>query len=374
MSVYIFISLPLLFAVFFSYRKNISCELLLFLFIPLFLLSAMRYDIGRDYDTYLRIYETPEQIQVHEKGYMLINNFAIQHDLTLQFVIIVYAVFTLTFAYLFISENSKNKILSLFIFYTYTPFYLQTLNTLRQGLAIYIFMYATRYIRERKFFAYCLFILLAAFFAHNSVIVTLPLYFLLNRNYKVPIKVIMIAGSLVMSGLLEIIVKSTPYAVYLLGGDGEGGFAPIFLLDVFLCGIIAIFFKKKTDTIFYNISFLSLCILSMGIVLKASPIFVVVSRINEFFLPSLIIMIPLFVQELKKYRQIFYYVIIICFFGVFYFSITINGVMNQLVPYKIFFGIFHNDYLLDGVLIFLGTLSFIGTIKSYNKVKRGAYV
>ncbi|MBQ9205340.1 MAG: EpsG family protein [Treponema sp.] len=374
MAVYMFVCMPILLTALFSYKRKVTPELLLFLLLPLFLLSAMRYDIGRDYDSYMIIFNHPELMQVHEKGYMLINNFAIQHDLTLQFVIILYALLTLIFAYLFIFENSKNKILSLLIFYAYTPFYLQTLNTLRQGLAIYIFMYATRFIRKKQFVKYCILIVSAAFFAHNSVVVTIPLYFLLNRNYKPVMKLIMIGTSVIVSGLLEIVVKATPYAVYLLGGDGEGSFAPIFLLDVSLCGAIVCLYKNKSKCIFYNLTLLSLCILCMGIVLKSSPIFTVVSRINEFFLPSLLITIPSFVQNSRKYRQIFYYFCLFCFLGVFYFSITLNGVMNQLVPYKTFFGVFHNDLFIDDILIFWGSAFFVGILQSYNNLKRRDYV
>lgn len=374
MSIYMFVCMPILLTALFSYKRKVAPELLLFLLIPLFLLSAMRYDIGRDYDSYMIIFNHPERMQVHEKGYMLINNFAIQHDLTLQFVIILYALLTLIFAYLFISENSKNKILSLLIFYTYTPFYLQTLNTLRQGLAIYIFLFSTRFILKKHFVKYCFFIVFAAFFAHNSVIVTIPLYFLLNKNYKPVMKLIMIGTSVAVSGLLEIVVKATPYAVYLLGGEEKGTFAPIFLLDVFLCGAIVCLYKNKSECFFYNLTLLSLCILCMGIVLKSSPIFTVVSRINEFFLPSLLITIPSFVQNSRKYRQIFYYLCLFCFLGIFYFSIRINGIINQIVPYNTFFGAFHNDLFIDVILIFLGSVFFIGILQSYNNLKRGKYV
>lgn len=350
----------------FSYKKHISFNVMMFLFVPLFLLSAMRYNIGRDYDSYMIIFNDPEKMQVREKGYMLLNNLAVNYDLSLQAVIIIYAMFTLIFAFLFISENSKNKILSLFIFYTYTPFYLQTLNTLRQGLAIYIFMYTTRFIRERKLFKYCFFILMAAFFAHNSVLVTLPLYFLLNRKYRAITKMILIGIFVCMSGFMDLIIKKTPYAVYLLGSTGEGGFSPVFILDVFLCMVIVLFMANNYEYIFYNIALLSLCILSIGIILNESPIFVVISRINEFFLPALIIMIPSLIQKLKKYKKIIYYTCIACFFLVFYFSMTENGVANQLVPYKTFLGVYNTGIFFDISMVMIAGIFSLFLLKVSN--------
>ncbi|WP_169310636.1 EpsG family protein [Treponema brennaborense] len=354
----------------FSYPKQISFNVMMFLFIPLFLLSAMRYDIGRDYDSYMIIFNNPEKMQVHEKGYMLLNNLAINYDLTLQAVIIIYAMFTSIFAFLFISENSKNKILSLFIFYTYTPFYLQTLNTLRQGLAIYIFMYATRFIRERKLFKYCFFILMAAFFAHSSVLVTLPLYFLLNRKYRTTTKMVLVGIFVGMSSLMHLIIKATPYAVYLLGSSGEGSFSPVFILDVLLCVVVVLFMVNNHEYIFYNIAFLSICILSMGIALNDSPIFVVVSRINEFFLPGLIIMIPSFIHKQKKYKEIGYYACILCFFCVFYFSILMNGVENQLVPYKTFFGVYHTGIFFDISMIVIAGMFSLFLLKITDSLQK----
>lgn len=356
MSPYIFVCMPLLLVALFSYKKEVSSGILIFLFVPLFLLSAMRYDIGRDYSTYMLIFENPDLIGVNEKGYMLINNFAIQHGLTLQFVIIIYSMLTLLFAFIFISENSKNKILSLFIFYTYTPFYLQTLNTLRQALAIYIFLYATKYIHKKNFLAYTLYILFAAVFAHNSVIVVLPLYFLLDRKYSNIIKCGLIACFIAVSSLLEFIVQSTPYAIYLLGDSGAGGFSPVFLMDILLCALV-VFFQKKTNYIYSNITFFSLCILSMGVFLKASPIFTIVSRINEYFLASLVISISSRINDFRKYKKLLYYASICCFFSVFYFSLSVNGLENQLVPYQTFFNVFHNDIYFD-ILMIINVLMF----------------
>lgn len=362
--------MPLLLVALFSYKKEVSSGILIFLFVPLFLLSAMRYDIGRDYSTYMLIFENPYLIGVNEKGYMLINNFANKYNLTLQFVIVIYSMLTLLFAFLFIYENSKNKILSLFIFYTYTPFYLQTLNTLRQELAIYIFMYATKYIRRKEFLKYCILVIFAAVFAHNSVIIILPLYFFLNRKYKLITKILIFVFFLLISKVLNIIVQTTPYAIYLRGVGNESVLSPIFLLDVILCATVFLFSSRFKEKLFCNISFISFCILIMGIILRVSPVFVLVSRINEFFLVSLVITIPDLITKFKKYRNILYFFCLVCFFAVFCLSMLVNGVKNQLVPYQTFFCVFHNGCFFDVFMIFTSlmialTLLFFNMGKNY---------
>lgn len=369
MSVYFFVYFIILLFTILSYKKNMSFGIFYVMFIVLFLLSSFRYDIGRDYSTYRIIFETPEKINsTNEQGFMIINNLLKTCGFSFQSLIIIWSGLTLLFALLFIKENSSEPVFSVFIFYTFSPFFLNSLNTIRQSLCIYIFLYSTKYIRQRKFFKYFLILFIASFISHKSAIVLIPLYFILNKNLNGFIKLLMIFISFFSSTFLEVILSNIPsYSIYLKMNFGAG-VSPVLLADFFICTISVILLRKEEDKLFYNISFICLCFLIVLITISGSPVFTPISRINEYFLPAIIILVPEIIKKLKKTNILLFCSAILFFSGIFVLGIVIKGIENENVPYKIFFAKFDIPWIYD--TIFIIALCFIFYICAKKRINR----
>lgn len=364
MSPYLFLYFFLLFITLFVYQRKQSEGIALLFVMALFVFAAIRYDIGRDYDTYLDVFNNPNEIGTSEKGYMYINSLIKKLGFSFQTVIILFSGLTILFAYLYINENSSDKVLSLFIFFSYSPFYLGSLNTIRQALAIYVFLYSVKFIKEKKIFHYTFVILLLSFFAHKSSIILIPLYFILNKEWKSAFKILLLLFSIILSKSLDIIIKNTPYAHYLAGGASSGSISPVYIFDIFICFISTYLLRKGNNKVFYNLSFISLCVLLLGIFLQNSPIFVLVARINEYFLPSIIVLVPEIIKKMKN-KKIMYLFFTTCFSGIYLLSIVVNGVTNQNVPFKTYFNVYGIHWFYDFVFILFLIIVYLSIIDKH---------
>ena len=374
MSVYLiagtFISLLALY----SYNKKNSVGIILSIFLPIFLISALRYDIGTDYSAYQIIFDNPQLMATREKGFMFLNSVIKEMGLPFQFVIICFTVTTLVLIFTVIIENSDNIILSIFLFYMYTPFFLDSMNAIRQWFAIAVFLYSTRFIKKRKILLYLLFIFFAAFFAHKSVLVTIPLYFIVNKKFKRITRVIFIASCFFMSQIITPIVKASPYAIYTMGSGGAGKLSPVFILDIILVAYVVLFLKDYDNPIFYNLTLISFGLMLIAVQLVKLPVFNPVFRLNEYFLFSLCLTLPSCLNAIKKKKRKIICITSILFFSLLNFvSLYFNGERNEICPYQIFFGRFSNDFLLDFGIVLLGT-SFSMCCLLFACLKRNKYL
>ena len=88
----------------------------------------------------------------------------------------VIAVFMVGLTALVLYRDCPKPWVGMFIFVAFN-FFGNTLSYLRQSLAIAIFLFAIRYIKEKRIVPYMLLVLLAASF-HNSLLLVIPIYFL----------------------------------------------------------------------------------------------------------------------------------------------------------------------------------------------------
>jgi hypothetical protein len=162
------------------------------IFAALFILSAMRYEVGTDYMTYFTV--TSGKIDITTNNYMLfepLNVWLIKIGYLLnspQFYFIMASLLTMMFFYKGIKLHSRDYFLSALCFIGFPMFYLESLNIVRQFVAISIIFYSITYINERspgKFLA-CVFIAcmfhVTAFVAIIMYAVNLPIF---NRKFNV---------------------------------------------------------------------------------------------------------------------------------------------------------------------------------------------
>lgn len=127
---------------------------------------------------------------------------------------LIIAGLTIYFLFRAIDENSDNKVLSLFIFFSMCLLY-QMMNQARQILAVAIILYSVKYINQKKFWRFLL-IIIFAFSIHKTSIIFLPLYFL--STFKLDKKTLLIY---ILSFLLVFLFKDVITDLLMLTDYGQ---------------------------------------------------------------------------------------------------------------------------------------------------------
>lgn len=187
----------------------------------LIIIAAIRYDVGQDYMyTYVPYFNNVLGGSANmdmEYGFFLLNKFAqlFTHDYVGIFVIC--SVIFFHYIYKAIREQSPIPTLSIFLLVG-TTYYFIFLNAMRQMIVIAIFLYAIKYIKERKFWKYFIYMLISSMI-HTSAIVLIPMYFLYGIKLR-PLKAGIIALILVfakplLANVMNYIVGLTKYSYYI---------------------------------------------------------------------------------------------------------------------------------------------------------------
>lgn len=177
--------------------------------LPIVLVSAFRYGIGRDY---LLVYEplfyriadgaTLAEVQA-EPGYYLINWLVSSQGGTF---VAVAAIMSVLFGYFmcrFILDRSAMPALSFFLL-AVTGVFPISLNLMRQMVAVAIVMYALKFIARKNLVSYCVWLGLAASI-HFSAIIFLPLYWVVGRRYPRYVSVLAVIGVVVLISFPELL-------------------------------------------------------------------------------------------------------------------------------------------------------------------------
>ncbi|AFQ45972.1 EpsG family protein [Desulfosporosinus meridiei] len=172
---------------------------LILAFLVITLPSALRYDVGIDYLGYIDMYN----VIVRSGSLADIPQYSIEYSFRVlslisyiligspQLLFAVYAALTNFFILLGIYFYRKETKMSTMMFMYSCLFFFLTMNITRQMLAVSIIFFASKYIINKSFLKYLLFVLLAVFF-HKSAIIALVLYSLAldHVNIKKIIRVI----------------------------------------------------------------------------------------------------------------------------------------------------------------------------------------
>ena len=111
-----------------------------------------------------------------EPGYSLLNYFVSLFTRDVHIYMLVVAVLVVTLTAVLLYRVSPIPWIGMFVFASF-GFYGNSLNFIRQCIAIAIFLYSIEYIKKKKFIPYLLIILLASTF-HKSMLIMIPVYFI----------------------------------------------------------------------------------------------------------------------------------------------------------------------------------------------------
>lgn len=326
-----------------KYQK-ISCVLSA---LPLILIAGLRYNVGQDYDYTYKPYFNGMLYNVVNKnievGFYALTKFIQMFTNDYVWLFIVCAVIYGYFIFASIYEQSPNPALSIFLLVS-TQYYFGFLNTMRQYMAIAIFLYAIKYIKKRKIWKY-LFLIIIASTLHTSAIVFIPVYFLYNIKITpkngIVIFTIAIALSTVIKNILMTILLKTKYFGY-LGSEfdtGEKGIISM-LIEIIILIFAWMFYstkgtseeKQKNYNFYCNLKLISVILACLDGILP------LVYRIKWCFGLSTIILIPLILERVKNKKYKFFYqlAIVSCFLIYIFYTVGIQN-SNNVLPYNTIF-------------------------------------
>lgn len=313
-------------------------------FLPLFIVSAIRYGVGTDYlliylpAFYYDFYTEGERFEV---GFKLIVKLIRLFTSNYQWLFAITSLIFAFFIYKAIYEQSSSPCFSI-ILLVLTNFYFISMNAIRQCISIAIFMYSIKYIKSNNFFKYLIFILIAATM-HKSVLVCIPIYFLYKRKVKLKTHIILLTITVISYNFISkafiYIVGLTSYAGYFNSSYNTGKFEFLaFLINLSILIFCYFLYHRCKDDEDYNIMLnnqliiIILCLFSSQIPLM--------SRIMWYFSFIVIIFLPKIINYIRN-RYIRLYVkssIIILYLIYMFYTIVIRG-YQEVLPYKTFFGI-----------------------------------
>lgn len=350
--------------VFLKYRYLSRAEFLdklytIGIFIILFMIMSLRFDIGNDYGQY-----TQTAHEAFVGGYVVTEfgfNMLVRivYGLTggeyYEVIFAIFAFATLWFFFKAMKRQSVNFAQTFFLFMT-LGLYFQTFNTMRYYLALAIALFSMKYVLEKDYIKFVFWILAAAMF-HKSVLIVIPVYWIATFEWKrwhILIGVILCAVCLIgkdfVMKLALLLYPSYKDTIYLEGGSSLTSIIRIIAVLVLYCWYCIYSGKELKSKRWYK-EFRFYGQLNM-LALAASTFFSflpVVTRIAYYFGVSQLFLIPLICENIadvrsfdkagnevgiKKEKALKFLVFICCviYFILFLLQAHKDGV--GLIPYK----------------------------------------
>lgn len=317
------------------------------IFLILFVMLALRFDIGNDYRQY-----TQTAHEAYVGGYVVTEiGFNMLVRLLYQaaggeyyeLVFAVFAFFTLLFFLKAFARQSVSFCGTFFLFMTW-GLYFQTFNTVRYYLALSIALFSMKYVLERDYIKFVFWIIAAALF-HKSVLLVIPVYWVASfawKKWQIAAGIVISAGCFWAKGLVLklalVLYPSYQNTVYLEGGGSLTGILRITaVLALYLWFVYYEGDGISEKSWYRELRFygqLNLLAFAAGTFFSFLP---VVTRITYYFSVSQLFMIPLIVgriedTKVKKRVRTIIFIACVIYFAIFLMQAHQEGV--GLLPYR----------------------------------------
>ncbi|MGN1313688.1 MAG: EpsG family protein [Lachnospiraceae bacterium] len=339
-------------------RQGVSILCLGAVFTVLFLLSALRLEVGNDYGTYVDVIH-----EIYVGGYVVTEPLFNALVKGLCFLsggenyLLVFALFAFITVWLFLKvlyEQSDSFFFSFFLFMT-LGIYFRTFNTVRYYLVLAMSLYSFRYVLRKEYIKFLILIGFAALF-HKSVLVVLAFYPIAAFSWKKWHIALMTAlGCLAMIFQQQIVrvalflYPSYRNTIYLEteSGIGENLLTIVRCIAVLLLALMC--FKDSVKESERNCFYFQLNLLAIGLYCFASFL-PLVGRLGYYLITSHVLFIPsllMGIEEKKKKRILTSVVIASCllYFLLFLWTADQEGV--RVLPYKSWL-FYEKDFLNAG--------------------------
>lgn len=299
----------------------------------IFLFLGLRYNFGRDYESYFRGFieiNKYRSINLRDYGSVLEPSWFILCRICKPIgffgLTILLAIFNSVVYYLFIKRFVPYRLywLAILLYVFSEGLMIVQSSAIRQTIAINIFFISIFYLQKKAFLKYVACIFLASTF-HISALILSPIYLFLIPKWRISKKVgiilfvvyvsLFIFGSLLLPNINEFIANYFPrYSEYtLIEGDQQYGSGIGILFSSFVLLLILRLekYQNNDSSILFKIAFLNYIIIALSMV---SPM---IGRVGMYFQPILIVAVyPLLVTSIKvKQIKIAFILLILLYTG-----------------------------------------------------------
>ncbi|WP_434798696.1 EpsG family protein [Terrisporobacter vanillatitrophus] len=288
--------------------------------------SAFRDDIG-DTGMYKHTYGLIAKGTVgedgYEKGFIFFLTMLTNISVDPQFMLIVTSVITQGINIWFLRKYSSYFELELFM-YIASGYFLTTMNGIRQAMAASIMLLGTRFLIERKFTPYLILTLIMSTI-HNSALVMIPVYFIVNseswsKNFVKTIGIMLIVtlfGGAIMNLMFQLL-DGTKFGEY--SQFDEGGSNIIRTVIAMVPVVMAYLQRKRLREIFPQCDiFVNLAIVNM-LIMALSLYNWIFARMTYYFIPYTLVLLPYIIKsiDIKEQRRLIYYAFLLGYSGFMY--------------------------------------------------------
>lgn len=334
-------------------EKVLSNTGFLIVLLLLVIMAGVRYNVGTDYETYSQI-QIPEVLSGVtsrvEFLYQVLIKFgaSLGNDQTYMWIFLLTHLFIIYPIMISYKRLSGNFSLSMFIF-LFSGFYNNSLNMMRQSIAIAFFTFGILFIVKRKPVQYTI-IIVIAFLFHSTAILLLPVYFLYNKHISNKIFTIIVVVILMFSSLFRqlafwISSKMMIYSEYFI--NSKYSTRPILWSYVLfnLIVILILYFVSKysilddNQKIQINFYFKTQILLELCFLL--APTIPNSYRLSFFFLPIQGLLAPLIITKLnnRQLKAVVLFVLALLYVSFFTWTYILqNGAGTN--PYQTIFQFF----------------------------------
>lgn len=305
--------------------------------ILIFILLGFRNGVGTDFWSYVRDFNYG--VDRYELGFRMICEFLYSHHASYQWMFVIMAFITIAFMYF--ALNNKNIRYVPTAILCYLMMFALMSNVVRQTASVAIFMYAYKFIEERKLLPYLACCILCVLF-HNIMWLVIPLYFFINNSFKpiVYIAIYAISFSFIVIDIDSFVGNFLPFIVRYFGDYYAGhfishtsfmGFGIIAYLVFYIITFILLIYYKEYEKhpVLFNLFLIAIVFFNLRI---SSMIF---TRFEAAFNWSQYFLIPLLCcdKEIPKaMRDLMIFGYAVAFMALFFTNFVKPE--NLMIPYN----------------------------------------
>lgn len=328
-----------------GFAENIVRRIaLLISFLALFIIGAIRYNVGTDYLRY-SWYQLPFAIAGKEVKFeffpTMIARFGywLSGDTNYYYIFAIFHFIIMIFLFLAIVRQSEIVSLSILILML-TTFFPFSLNAMRQAMATSIFLWSLRYLQEKQYIKYILSVIVCSLFHTISLLYLFLIAFdfiKLDRKKTIFIFAFMGLFSIFGENVLYRILSS--FGIYTEYLNWEVAYSRLHIIYAIVLTLLTNFLllfvdsenkKKLRAQIYTNYAFTLLAFFM--------PVLPEGTRLYFLFMPIHILLLPnLYKCSRRKDIAFFTMFVILIFYVFFFYRLIFVGNANEILPYRTIF-------------------------------------
>lgn len=303
----------------------------------IFALATFRYGLGADYFQYVELFNQAIPINKVDFSYF------IEHPKGIEILYLVlesivkyftsdYINFLVIYNFIlfgFLLKGIKyfdNYNIQLFIFFS-TVFLLYFIDTYRQAMAMAVFYYSIRFILEKRFSRYLFWMIFASFF-HKISLLAIPLYFIVNLEYRRKLTFLFLISSFLFyyydisgiiikflySNLNEISFIRRVHHYYFIKESGGDMSIFAFLHRIIILSVIFYYFYKVNGNI------RNLIIIYFILFFMFANIGVIAGRVSALFIMAYMCYFSNIFSNIRERDKVILFCIVVSYFSILFYK------------------------------------------------------